>query len=93
MDNASFYFISPSLQGKLTEAGVIIEMQPPYCPDLNPIEYLFGSVKNRIRKMARQDEDLIQGDFKSYLHMQVRIVGQHSKIVKGHFKKAQIYID
>ncbi|KAF4444918.1 TPR domain protein [Fusarium austroafricanum] len=93
MDNASFHFISPSLQGKLTEAGVIVEMQPPYCPDLNPIEYLFGSVKNRIRKMARQDEDLIQGDFKSYLHMQVRIVGQHSKIVKGHFKKAQIYIN
>lgn len=69
MDNASFHFISPSLREKLAEAGVIVEKQPPYSPDLNPIEYLFGSVKNRIRKRAREDEDLIQGDFKSYLQI------------------------
>ncbi|KAJ3469716.1 hypothetical protein MRS44_003781 [Fusarium solani] len=93
MDNASFHFFSPQLKEKLAEAGVIIEYQPPYSPDLNPIEYLFGSVKNRIRKRCREDEDLIQGDFKSYLQMQVRVVGQDRRIAKGHFRKAQIYFD
>jgi transposase len=93
MDNASFHFFSPRTKEMLAEAGVLIEYQPPYCPDLNPIESLFGSVKNRIRKRARQDGDLIQADFKSYLRMQMRIVGRDRKIAKGHFRLAQILID
>lgn len=70
---------------------MIIEYQSPYSSDLNPIEYLFGSVKNRIR--SREDEDLIQGDFRSYLQMQIKIVGQDKKIARGHFKKAQIRVE
>ena len=93
MDNASFHFFSPRTKEMLTQAGVLIEYQPPYSPDLNPIEYLFGSVKNRIRKRSREDEELIQGDFKSYLQMQIRIVGRDRKIARGHFRKAQIQID
>ncbi|KAF5705814.1 TPR domain-containing protein [Fusarium mundagurra] len=91
MDNASFHFISPDLQRMITQAGVIIEKQPPYSPDLNPIEYLFGSVKNRIRKRCLEDEDLIQGDFKSYLRMQINLVGRDKRIARGHFRKAQIH--
>ncbi|CAI0652875.1 unnamed protein product [Colletotrichum noveboracense] len=93
MDNASFHFVSQRLKDLIAQAGVIIEFQVPYSPDTNPIEYLFGSVKNRIRKMSLEDEDLIQGDFKSYLLMQIRVVGQDRRIARGHFKKAQIDVD
>ena len=93
MDNASFHFFSLRIKEMLAEAGVLIEYQPPYCPDLNPIESLFGVIKNRIRKRARQDGDLIQADFKSYLRMQIRIVGRDRKIARGHFRLAQILID
>lgn len=72
--------------------GVIVEKQPPYSPNLNPIEYLFGSIKNRIRKRHLEDKELIQGDFKSYLEMQVYAVGQDMHIARGHFRKAQIYV-
>ena len=92
MDNASFHF-SPKINQMLAQAGVVQELQAPYSPDLNPIEPFFGSLKNRIRKMARQDADLIRADFKEYLRMQIRIVGQDKKIVKGHFRMAQIRVD
>lgn len=90
MDNASFHFVSQRLKDMFARAGVIIEYQVPYSPDLNPIEYLFGSVKNRIRKMSWEDADLIRGDFKSYLLMQIRVVGGERKVANGHFRKAQI---
>ncbi|KAF4921082.1 hypothetical protein CGCF245_v015655 [Colletotrichum fructicola] len=93
MDNASFHFVSQKLKDLIARAGVLVEFQVPYSPDLNPIEYLFGSVKNRIRKMSLEDEDLIQGDFKSYLLMQIRVVGGDTRIARGHFKKAQIDVD
>jgi transposase len=92
MDNASFHFFSQSLRDLFTQAGVIIEYQVPYSPDLSPIEYLFGSVKNRIRKSSQEDADLIQADFKSYLQMQIRILGEDRKIARGHFKMAQIAV-
>jgi transposase len=59
MDNASFHFFSPRVKDLFTRAGVIIEYQVLYLPDLSPIEYLFGLVKNRIRKRSREDVDLI----------------------------------
>jgi transposase len=92
MDNASFHF-SPKIDEMLAQAGVVKELQAPYSPDLNPIEPFFGSVKNRIRERARQDADLIRGDFKEYLRMQIRIVGQDKKIARGHFRLAQILVD
>ncbi|KAF5520218.1 hypothetical protein CGCA056_v007814 [Colletotrichum aenigma] len=81
------------LKDLIARGGVLVEFQAPYSPDLNPIEFLFGSVKNRIRKMSLEDEDLIQGDFKSYLLMQIRVVGGDRRIARGHFKKAQIDVD
>ena len=93
IDNASFHFFSPGINELLSAAGVLIEYQPPYSPDLNSIEYLFGSVKNCIRKSSVEDQDFIQGDFKSYLRMQVRIIGRDKRIARGHFRKAQIDIE
>lgn len=95
MDNASFHNISIKIKEKFAEAGVLIEKQSPYSPDLSPIEYFFGSLKNHIRSRSLEDEDLIRGDFKSYVQMQIKLLGQGEmgkKMAKAHFKKAQIYI-
>ncbi|KAF4473956.1 hypothetical protein CGGC5_v017186 [Colletotrichum fructicola Nara gc5] len=71
-----------------------LERLLPFCGRISSRrQYLFGSVKNRIRKMSLKDEDLIQGDFKSYLLMQIRVVGGDRRIARGHFKKAQIDVD
>jgi transposase len=93
MDNASFRFLSPRIQERLAEAGVLIQYTAPYSPDLNPNEPFFGSVKNWIRKRSREDEVLIKGDFKSYLRIQIRVFGRDKKIAKGHFTMAQIYLE
>jgi hypothetical protein len=42
---------------------------------------------------SREDADLIQADFKSYLQIQVRIVGEDKKIARGHFRMAQIEVE
>ncbi|KFA55584.1 hypothetical protein S40293_09215 [Stachybotrys chartarum IBT 40293] len=57
---------------------------------LTAAEFLFGLTKNCIRKRAREDDDLIRGDFKSYLLMQIRVVGSDKNIARGYFRKAQI---
>lgn len=87
MDNASFHSITPRVKELFAQAGVLLQYTVPYSPDLSPIEYLFGSVKNRIRKQSREDDCLIQGDFKSYLRMQIRAVGSE-RIARAHFRKA-----
>lgn len=67
IDNTLFYVFSAETKILLAKVGILIEYQVPYSPDLSPIEYLFGSVKNRSRKRSREDQDLVQGNFKSYL--------------------------
>jgi transposase len=96
MDNASFHNISTRIKEMFAKAGVLLEKQSPYSPDLNPIEYYFGALKNYIRSRLLEDEDLICSDFKSYLQMQIKVIGQGERgkrIPRGHFKKAQIYIE
>jgi hypothetical protein len=41
-------------------------------------------------KRSREDADLIQGDFMSYLRVQINIVGRNKKIARVHFGLAQI---
>ncbi|OAA47532.1 Homeodomain-like protein [Cordyceps fumosorosea ARSEF 2679] len=94
MDNASFHNVSLEVQATLAEAGVLLVTQPPYSPDLNPIEYFFGSLKQHIAARALEHEDLIKADFKSYLRMQINILGRGKigkRWARGHFRKAQIY--
>jgi transposase len=93
MDNASFHNVSPRIKELYAQAGVVIQYTPPNSPDLSPIEYFFGSLKNRIRERCRADADLIRGDYKSYLRLQIRIVGGEKRIARGHFRKAQICIE
>ncbi|EJP60903.1 transposase-like protein [Beauveria bassiana ARSEF 2860] len=95
MDNASFHNVSLEVQATLAEAGVLLVMQPPYSPDLNPVEYFFGSLKQHIAARALEHEDLIKADFKSYLRMQINILGRGKtgrRWARGHFRKAQIYV-
>lgn len=54
---------------------MILEYSSLYSLDIYPIEYFFSSIKNRIRSRSYKDLDLIQSDFKSYIEMQVGIVG------------------
>lgn len=57
--------------------------------------YYFGALKNYIRSRVLEDEDLIHSDFKSYLRMQIKNIGQGEKgkrMARGHFRMAQIYV-
>lgn len=95
MDNASWHDLSVRIKDMYAQAGVLLETQSPYSPDLNPIEYFFGSIKKQIESRAVEDEDLIQADFKSYFQMKVYTMGQGEngkRWAKGHFRKAQIFI-
>jgi transposase len=40
------------------EAGILIRYLPPYCPELNPIELCFASIKNRLRRTQSLVETL-----------------------------------
>ena len=96
MDNATWHNLSVKIKDMYAEAGVLLEHQSPYSPDLNPIEYFFGSIKTHIESCAVEDEDLIQADFKSYFQMKVNTLGRGengARWAKGHFRKSQIYLD
>ena len=58
MDNASFHNISLRVREVYAEAGALIQLQSPHSPDLNPIEYFFGSLKTHIGSRSLEDEDL-----------------------------------
>lgn len=38
------------LREMATEYGIILEILPPYLPDFNPIEELFGDIKKALKK-------------------------------------------
>ena len=94
-DNASFHNISQSIKDLYAEAGVLLIRQSPYSPDLSPIEYLFGSLKQHIGSRALEDEDHIRGDFKNYLRMKINTLGRGEngrRWARGHFRKAGIFL-
>lgn len=96
LDNASFHFLK-RLEKLIADAGVIFEYSVPYSPDLMPIESWFGSFKNIIRSKAYQDQDLIRGDFKSYINMQIGLMMQDKegarKMARGHFRLAGFRVE
>ena len=62
MDNASFHKRA-DIQQIIIEAGHLLEYQPTYSPDLNPIEHKWAQAKS-IRRKYRCSVDEI---FQSYL--------------------------
>lgn len=96
MDNATFHNISIRIKDLYSKAGVLLIKQSPYSPDLNAIEYFFGSFKNHIESRAIEDEDHIRGDLKNYIRMMINTLGRGEngkKWARGHFRMAQYYIE
>jgi transposase len=61
MDNARFHH-SSNIKLWFQEKGVILRYLPPYTPQLNPIEEVFSTIKNRLHKtrpMGRTSAELI----------------------------------
>ncbi|KAG9250661.1 uncharacterized protein F5Z01DRAFT_640069 [Emericellopsis atlantica] len=50
-------------------------------------------ISSLLSPKAWEDEDLIEADLKSYLLMQVRLMGSELRVARGHFRKAQIDIE
>ena len=48
MDNASIHHINAAANA-ICGVGALVRFLPPYSPDLNPIEYVFGKVKQFVR--------------------------------------------
>jgi transposase len=59
MDNASIHK-SKSLQEYTTSKGFVICFTPPYSPEFNPIEMVFGMVKNDYYKLRYQSNFVIE---------------------------------
>lgn len=55
LDNASIHH-SISLQEAVEKAGSQLLFLPPYSPDFNPIELLWGWLKDQVRALAPRDD-------------------------------------
>ena len=59
MDNATFHRRKDILDA-ITDAGHIVEFQPAYSPELNPIEKKWAQAKHIIRKLGCSVEDVFK---------------------------------
>ena len=57
MDNASIHK-SPKIREVIKNAGCSLVYQPPYSPDLNPIEHTWAHIKNKIGSLNIKFESL-----------------------------------
>lgn len=48
LDNASIHHIKPVIE-TIHSIGAIVRFLPPYSPDMNPIENVFGEVKQYLQ--------------------------------------------
>jgi hypothetical protein len=91
MDNNTSFHFSPKIDEMLAQAGVVKELQALYSlfsrlESDRAFLRLYQESYQPTRKRARQDAQLIQGDFKEYyLRMQIIIVGQDKKVAEGTF--------
>jgi len=57
MDNASIHK-SPKIREAIEKAGCKLVYQPPYSPDLNPIEHFWSHLKQKIRALYQFPNDI-----------------------------------
>ncbi len=92
MDNASIH-CSDKIKQMCDEAGVKLEMTPPYTPDTNPIEEYFAEMKAEVRQRWDEHINLIQRDFGAYVKSCVQAVGKRTSSAEGHFRSAGIAVE
>lgn len=59
MDNCSIHK-SPKVKKLIESAGCKLIYLPPYSPDLNPIENYWAVMKNNIKKIRENFDDIVQ---------------------------------
>ena len=57
MDNAPIHK-SPKIREAIENAGCFLVYQPPYSPDLNPIEHTWSHIKRKIGSLQIKFESL-----------------------------------
>ena len=57
MDNASIHK-SPKIREAIEKAGCSLVYQPPYSPDLNPIEHFWSYLKKKIGDLKQKFESI-----------------------------------
>lgn len=87
LDNASFH--GKEFQALLEKHGVKYMRLPPYSPDLNPIELLFGWLKEA-RENLIFDRDDSCASLRSWLAQKIAAAPPH---IKGWFEKAGVVME
>jgi hypothetical protein len=72
---------------------VLLLYLPPYSPDLNPIEEMFGELKTYIRQVWDEHIGFARADFLGFLEECVTVVGARKASAMGHFRRASISIN
>jgi transposase len=57
MDNLAAHKV-PGVQAAIEKAGASVRFLPPYSPDLNPIEKLWGKLKDFVRRATTDSREL-----------------------------------
>ena len=63
MDNAKVHTCKDTYRiiKKMFAEGRTVQFQCPFSPELNPIEYVFGFLKRRLKRNPQKPSNLIEG--------------------------------
>jgi transposase len=68
LDNAAAHRCEEAIE-KIEQTGAKMLFLPPYCPELNPIEYGWSKVKNFLKKKATRTKDQLYDALSEALNM------------------------
>ena len=85
MDNLSAHK-SKTIQKLFDDVGIELHYQPPYSPDLNPIELMWSKVKNSLRTAKARTQDQL------YTAIAKALEEISSEDTKGYFRHCGVAI-